>query len=617
MKRTALYAAGFALLAIAGPALAQTKVDVWSHAFNIEHDPKYPEGFANYDYVNVDAPKGGTVRLSSSGGFDSFNPILPKGDVATGLGLLFESLLTPPMDETGSYYGLLAEALKIAPDYGSVTFRLNPKAKWHDGAPITADDVVWSFEKTIELSPNMAQYYANVTKAEVSASGEVTFTFDQTGNKELPLIIGQFSVLPKHWWEGTDAKGKKRDIIKTTLEAPLGSGPYRLASFDPGRTITYERVPDAWSIDHPTHIGQNNFDTYKIEFFKDETVNFEAFKADQFDWWREYSARRWATSFDFPAVKDGRVVLEEFKEDRAGSGQMTGFVFNQRREKFQDTRLREALNYAFDFETLKQTVFFGQYERIDSYFFGLSFRSSGLPEGEELEILNTVKDSVPESVFTKPYTNPVSGDAGKLRANLREAMKLLTEAGYKLEGTKLVDATGQQLSLEILSFQNSLEPVFQNLVTNLGQIGIEASIRFVDTAQYINRLRSFDYDVIYASWAQSNSPGNEQRFFFGSSTADQEGGQNYAGLKDPAVDALIEKLIVADDRETQEAVTKALDRVLLHKYLVIPGYGSLTERYARWDRFSRPEKLPEFSSGFPTIWWWDADKAAKAGGANQ
>ena len=343
-------------------------------------------------------------------------------------------------------------------------------------------------------------------------------------------------------------------------------------------------------------------------------MQFEAFKGDQFDFWSENQARRWATAYDFPAVTDGRVVKEEFPQDYAGSGIMVGFIPNLRREKFQDPLVREALNYAFDFEELSNTLFFGQYDRIDSYFFGLPFRSTGLPEGEELEVLNSVKDLVPASVFTEPYTNPVSGDPTMLRANLRTALGLFQEAGYSLSGNKLVDANGTQLAFEILLNGPTIEPVAANLVTNLAQIGVAVTLRTVDSPQYINRARSFDFDVIYAGWAQSWSPGNEQRFFFGSSTANEEGAQNYAGIADPGVDALINKLIAADDRATQEAVTKALDRTLLAHHFIVPSYSLRYSRTARWDRFSRPESLPEFSSGFPTLWWWDADKAAKTGG---
>lgn len=615
MKFVPLLAA--ALLGLAAPALAQTPTDVWTNSFTLEGDAKYGQDYTHFDYVNVDAPKGGVVRMGALGGFDTFNPILPKGEVAGGIGLLYETLLTPSLDEQNTYYGLLAEALKIAPDYSAVTFRIDPDARWNDGEPVTAEDVVWTFKKLIEVNPDRQQYYVNIEKAEVTAPGEVTFTFNQTDNRELPLILGQLQVLPQHWWEGTDAEGNQRNIAESTLEPPLGSGPYELSSFDAGRTITYKRVEDYWGADQPTQVGQNNFDEYRIEYFLDLTVQFEAFKGDQFDFWSENQARRWATAYDFPAVTEGRIIKEEFEQDYAGSGIGLGFVMNLRRDKFQDIRVREALNYAFDFQELSNTLFFNQYERIDSYFFGLPFASSGLPEGEELEVLNSVKDLVPATVFTEPYTNPVSGDPAKLRENLRTALGLFNEAGYTLDGNRLVDANGEQLSFEILLNGPTIEPVAANLVTNLAQIGVAATIRTVDSPQFINRSRSFDFDVIYSGWAQSWSPGNEQRFFFGSSTANEEGSQNYAGITNPGIDALIDKLVVADDRDTQIAITKAIDRVLLHNHYIVPSYSLRNSRTARWDRFSRPEQLPEFSSGFPTIWWWDEAKAAKTGGASQ
>ena len=617
MKFAPLLAFGL-LLGLAVPALAQTQTGVWSHAFSTNGEPpKYAADFTHFDYVNVDAPKTGIVRLGDMGGFDTFNPILPKGEAAGGLGLVYETLMTPSQDEVNTYYGLLAKELMIAPDYGAVTFRIDPAAKWQDGEPVTAEDVVWSFDKSKELNPNMAQYYANITKAEVTAPGEVTFTFDVTGNRELPLILGQLQVFPQHWWEGTDAAGKQRNIGESTLEAPMGSGPYELENFEAGRTITYKRDPDYWGTNQPTRVGTNNFDKYRIEYFLDLTVQFEAFKGDQFDWWSENQARRWATAYDFPAVTEGRVIKELFPQDFADNGVMVGFIPNMRRDKFKDERIREALNYAFDFEELSNTLFFNQYERIDSYFFGLPFRSKGLPEGEELEILNSVKDLVPASVFTEPYTNPVSGDQTKLRENLRAALTLFQEAGYTLNGTQLVDANGQQFSFEILLNGPTIEPVAQNLVTNLAQIGIAVTIRSVDSPQYINRTRSYDYDVIYSGWGQSYSPGNEQRYYFGSSSVDEEGSQNYAGIADPGVDALIDKVINADDRATQEAATMALDRVLLHHHYIIPSYTLRNSRIARWDRFSHPDPLPEFGSAFPTIWWWDEAKAAKTGGGVQ
>jgi microcin C transport system substrate-binding protein len=597
--------------------LAEAQEPVWRIGTSLVGDLKYQQGFAHFDYVNPDAPKGGTVRLSDTGSFDTFNPILPKGEAASGLGLVYETLMTPSMDEVSTNYGLLAEALTYPPDFSSVTYRLRANAKWQDGQPVTPQDVVWSFQKTVALNPSQANYYHNVTKAEVVGDREVKFTFDQAGNRELPNIMGQLLVLPQHWWEGKDANGKQRDIGASTLELPMGSGPYKIKSFSAGTTVTYARDPNYWGAKEPVMIGSNNFDEISYDSFRDPDVAFEGFKADQFDWWEENTARHWAQAYDFPAVKDGRVIKELFPQEYASSGQMVAFVPNLRLDKFKDPRVRRALNYAFDFEQLSRTLFFGQYERIDSYFNGTELASSGLPTGKELEILQSVKDKIPPQVFTTPYTNPVSGDATKLRANLREALKLLNEAGYTLNGNQLVDAKGQQLSFEILLNGPTIAPVATNLQTNLRSIGINVTLRSVDSSQYVNRLRSRDFEVIYAGWGESLSPGNEQRDFWSSGAAKGEDSRNYGGISDPGVDALIDKVIYAPDRETLVAATKALDRVLLANYYVIPTYMLANARIARWDRFSHPATLPKYSIGFPEIWWWDQTKAAKTGGGAQ
>jgi microcin C transport system substrate-binding protein len=596
--------------AVAVPVLAQDDDRVWYHATSLMEAPIYPEGFTQFDYVNPDAPKGGTVRMSELGSFDTFNPALPQGETATGLGLIYESLMTSSMDENSVQYGLLAEALSYPEDFSSVTFRMNPDARWHDGEPVTAEDVLWSFEKLIELSPFYQSYYANVTDADITAEGEITFSFDEAGNKELPQIMGQLLVLPQHWWEGEGPNGEPRDIGASTLEPPLGSGPYEISSFVAGRTVTFSRVEDYWGAEHPTNVGHNNFDTIRYEYFRDTTVMFEAFKADQFDWWFENIARRWSTAYDFPAATDGRIVREEFEQPYRGSGVMVGFVPNLRKEKFADPRVREALSYAFDFEELNRTLFFGLYERVDSYFSGTELASDGLPEGLELQILEEVRDLIPARVFDQPFANPVGGSEDALRENLRTALGLFGEAGYTLDGNRLVDANGQQLSFEILLNGPTIEAVATHLQTNLQAIGVDVTIRTVDSPQYINRLRARDYDVVYASWAQSLSPGNEQRDFWGSSSANVDSSRNYAGISDPGIDALIDKIIFAEDRETLVAATKALDRVLLANHYVVPSYVSGVYRVAHWDRFGRPDELPYFAIGFPTIWWWDEDKAA-------
>ncbi|PZQ80795.1 MAG: hypothetical protein DI549_16270 [Ancylobacter novellus] len=585
----------------------------WHHGLSLLGQPKYPADFKRFDYVNPDAPKGGLLRLSADGTFDSLNDIITRGTPVAGLQLIYDTLMAPASDEVATEYGLLAEAVSYPADFSSVTYRLRPEAKWHDGQPVTPDDVVWSFEQLTKNNPRQAYYYSHVKSAAVTGEREVTFTFDQTGNRELPQILGQLRVMPKHWWTGTDANGKPRDISQTTLEIPLGSGPYKVKQVVPGRTISFERVPDYWGRDLPVNVGTNNFAEQRYEYFRDSTVELEAFKGDQYDFRIETSAKDWATAYNFPAVKDGKVILEEFPN--RSSGAMQAFIPNLRRDKFQDQRVRRALNLALDFDGMNRTLFFGQYKRTSSYFQNTELASSGLPQGKELEILESVKDKIPASVFTTPYTNPEGWSEGLRRGNLREAANLLRQAGYEVKGGKLVNAKGEPFTIEFLLANPAFERVVLFYKPSLERLGMTVTVRQVDTSQYINRLRARDYDMIIAGWGQSLSPGNEQRDFWGSDAADREGSSNYAGIKDPGIDALIEKVIYAKDREELVAATHALDRVLLAHDYVVPSWNYPNSRTARWNRFGHPEKLPEYSIGFPDIWWWDAAKAAQTGGA--
>jgi microcin C transport system substrate-binding protein len=508
-------------------------------------------------------------------------------------------------------YGLLAEAASHPDDFSSVTYRLRANARWYDGKPVTPDDVIFSFDAFKKNSPYHGAYYRHVVKAEKSGEREVTFTFDGPGNRELPQIVGQLSVLPKHWWEGTDKSGKKRDVTQTTLEPPLGSGPYRLKDFVAGHSIVYEKVAEYWGKDVNVTIGTRNFQQLRYEYFRDSTVALEAFKGDQVDWRTENSAKNWATSYDFPAVRDKRVVLEEFPISNVGS--MQAFAFNIRRDKFKDTRVRRAFNFAFDFEEMNRTIFFGQYKRISSYFEGTELASSGIPQGKELAILQSVKDKVPADLFSKPYTNPVGGSQQADRNNLREALALFREAGYEIKDTKLVNAkTGEPFSVEFLAEDPTTERFVLFYRPSLQRLGMTVNVRVVDAAQYENRLRQRDFDIIVGSWGESLSPGNEQRDFWSSQAADQPGSRNLIGIKNPAVDALIDRVIFAKDRDDLVAATKALDRVLLWNFYVVPQWTYPYVRTVRWDRFGRPKDMPKYGrSAFPTIWWWDADKAAK------
>ncbi|MGH6923060.1 MAG: extracellular solute-binding protein [Propylenella sp.] len=601
-----------ALLLAAGLGASQAAGQEWRHASSLIGEPKYPADFPRFDYVNPDAPKGGAVRLSGSRPtFDTLNVILPKGVVADGLALIYENLMTSSLDELdiSAAYGLIADAVRYPADYSSVAYRINPAAKWHDGEPITAEEVVWSFEKLVELSPSQRFYYQHVEKAEVTGEREVTFTFDQTGNRELPHIVGQLLVLPKHWWEGKDSAGRQRDIGASTLEPPLGSGPYKIAKVTPGRTIVYERAPEYWAADLNVNVGQNNFDTIAYEYYRDLTVEFEAFKSDGFDFWAENEAKRWQTGYDFPAARAGR-VKKELVELEQVSGSMVGFVPNLRRPLFQDVRVRRAFNYAFDFEYLNRVLFFGQYERIDSFFYGIPLRWGGLPQGKELEILESVRDKVPTEVFTEEYKNPVGGDPKLARDNLRKAVELMQAAGYNLEGSKMVGPDGKPVVVELLLNGPTIERVAIPYREALAQIGIDLQIRPVDSSQFVERLRSRDFDMVYAGWGQSMSPGNEQLDFWGSEAADRDSSRNYAGIKDPAVDALIQRIIFSKDRDELVAAVKALDRVMMWNQYVIPSYTILPDRIAYWNRFGHPDPYPKFAIGFPTIWWWDEEKAA-------
>jgi microcin C transport system substrate-binding protein len=601
------------LAGLSSSAHAQEKV--WRHGLSLFGDLKYPAGFKHFDYVNPSAPKGGAVRLGGFGTFDNFNLVVSgvKGTIAAGINEIYDTLMVPASDEVSTEYGLLAESVSHPDDFSSVTYRLRAGAKWHDGKPVTPDDVIFSLQAFQKNHPMLSAYYRHVVKAEPSGERDITFTFDGPGNRELPQIVGQLNVLPKHWWEGTDASGKKRDVASTTLEPPLGNGAYRIKEFVAGRTIAYERVKDYWGKDLNVNIGRDNFDELRYEYFRDSTVALEAFKGDALDWRTENSAKNWATAYDFPAVKDKRVVLEEFP-NRA-SGRMQGFVLNTRREKFTDPRVRLALNYAFDFEEMNKQLFFGQYQRINSYFEGTELASTGLPEGKELEILETVRDKVPAEVFTKPYKNPVGGSPENVRNNLREAIRLLKDAGYEIRNQKLVNAkTGEQLSIEFLTYDPNSERFVLFYKPSLERLGIAVSVRTVDETQYVNRERNWDYDAITSVWTQSLSPGNEQRDYWSTASADRIGSRNYAGIKNLAIDALIERIIFAKNRAELVAATKALDRVLLWNHYVVPQFTYNKTRAARWDRFSRPEKLPEYgSSAFPTVWWWDGERAAKTG----
>jgi microcin C transport system substrate-binding protein len=587
----------------------------WRHGLSLFGDLKYPAGFSQFDYVNANAPKGGAARQIAFGTFDNFNIVVAgiKGSLANGINLIYESLLTSSFDEVASGYGLIAEAVSYPEDFSSASYRLRADAKWHDGTPLTPDDVIFSFDAWKKYSPQLAGYYRHVVKVEKTGEREIIFTFDGPGNRELPQIVGELIILPKAWWEGTDPNGKKRSIGETTLEPPLGSGPYRIKDFSAGREVVYQRVPDYWGRAVNVNIGRDNFDELRFEYFRDTTVALEAFKGDTVDWQIENSAKNWATAYDFPAVAEKRVVLERFPINSIGM--MQAFVFNIRRAKFADPRVRRAFNYAFDFDEMNKQIFFGQYTRTASYFQGTDLAATGLPAGRELELLQTVRDKVPAELFTTPYSNPSGGNPDAVRNNLREALRLFKAAGYEVRNQQLVNSdSGEPYEVEFLADDPAAERFILFYKPSLERLGMTVAVRTVDDVQYQNRLRSFDFDVTTNVWAESLSPGNEQRDYWGSQAADRPGSSNIVGIKNPAVDAMIDAVIFAKSRDDLVAATKALDRVLLWNYYVVPQWTYNFVRSARWDRFSRPDPLPKYGmSAFPALWWWDADKAAKAG----
>jgi len=587
----------------------------WRHGVSLFDDLKYPAGFGHFEYVNPDSPKGGTAHQIALGTFDNFNSVVAgvKGSLAAGVNLIYETLLVSSLDEVSSGYGLLAEAVSFPPDFSSATFRLREQAKWHDGTPVTPDDVIFAFEAFKKFSPQLSAYYRNVTKAEMTGDREVTFTANTPGNRELPLIIGELTVLPKNWWEGAGNDGKRRDIGETTLEPLLGNGPYRIKDFSAGRHIVYERVKDHWSSGLNVNVGLNNFDELRYEYFRDTTISLEAFRANTVDWRTENSAKNWATAYDFPAVSDKRVLLEEFGIRNVGI--MQAFAFNIRREKFQDPRVRLAFNYAFNFEEMNKEIFFNQYNRIASYFAGTELAATGLPAGRELELLEAVRDKIPAEVFTKPFTNPVNGNPEAVRNNLREALRLLRQAGYEVRDTQLVNAkTSEPYAIEFLAEDPSFQRVFLFYKPSLDRLGIATTVRTVDAAQYENRLRSWDFDIITAAWPAALTPGNELRTYWGSQAAEEPGSNNLIGIKNAAVDAIIDQIVLAKNRADLEAATRALDRILLWNHYVVPQWYYNKVRTARWDRFGHPDLMPKYGrAAFPTVWWWDAQKAAKAG----
>lgn len=696
---------GLSSLTFAAPQHAVTLYD---------EAPKYPANFQHFAYANPDAPKGGTFRQAGFGGFDSLNPFINKGVPADDVGLIYDTLTVQSMDEPFTAYGLIAEKIEKAPDNAWVRFHLRKIARFHDGTPITADDVKFSFDTLMKKgTPMYRGYYADVERVEVESPHSVRFVFKHAGNRELPLILGQLPVLPAHWWNALDDSqaeqqpllgderisaaikaedeghavivrlqdeprlegGKrldldtlrrnlqvaiekasqdksplaaitaldeedahslrlklrssaddsllealrqlrvlpfKREFSKGNLDAPLGSGPYQVGEVQAGRSIRYERVPDWWARDLAVSRGFYNFDSIQIDYYRDNTVALEALKAGQFDYWLEISAKNWATAYSTPAVANGQLIKEEIQNHNPTG--MQGFIFNIRKPVFQDRRVREALGLLFDFEWANKRLFNGAYTRTRSYFDNSELASSGLPNEAEQSILEPLRGKIPAEVFSEEFRVPVTDGSGIIREQQRRAYQLLQQAGWRVDGDRMLDANGQPVSFEFLLAQTEFERILLPFKRNLADLGINMVIRRVDVSQYINRLRSRDYDMIVGGFGQSNSPGNEQREYWHSSSADNPGSRNYIGLKDPAIDQLVEGLINADSRQSLIDHTRALDRTLLWGYYVIPNWHIKTWRVAYWNRFEHPKVTPLYDIGVHT-WWVRKDLPAEPASA--
>jgi microcin C transport system substrate-binding protein len=584
-------------------SLAVAAAAVGNYGLSLFGSLKYGPDFTHFDYADPQAPKGGSLRLSAIGTFDTLNPFVIKGVPAEGLGRIFDTLTVASEDEPGSEYGLVADSITLAPDRLSVLYTLRPTARFHDGTPITPDDVVWTFETLrTQGQPFYGAYYRDVSKVEKEGDRGVRFFFRSAANRELSQILGEMPVLSKAYWAG-------RDFTKTTLDPPLGSGPYEIAKVDPGRSITYRRVANYWGRDLPVNKGRYNFDTIRYDYYRDATVALEAFKAGQYDLRLENSSKEWATGYDCPALRAG-LIKKVLLPNQLPSG-MQGFGFNLRRPIFQDPRVREALAYAFDFEWSNKNLFYGAYRRTRSYFDNSELAATGLPTGEELKILDQFRGELPAAVFTKEYNPPHYDGSGDIRAGLLRALQLLEEAGWTFKGGRLVNAkTGQPFEFEILLDNPQFERIVLPMVDNLKRLGITARVRTIDTAQYQRRMDTFDFDMTVVLFPESLSPGNEQREFWGSKAADETGSQNLLGIKSKVVDQLIDGLIKAPDRASLVAHTRALDRVLQYGYYVIPNFHLAAYMVAYWDKFGRPKISPRYGLDLNT--WWVDPAAAKA-----
>ena len=589
------------IISITFPSFLKAEINI-AHAIAMHGEPKYSKDFEHVDYVNPDALKGGSITLDAFGSYDSFNDFISKGESAVGLGYTYETLTSRSYDEAFTEYGLLAETIEWPDDRSWVSFNLRKEAKWNDGKSVTPEDVIWTFNTLMEKGhPFYKYYYSDVVEVIKEGDLKVRFNFKNNKNLELPLIVGQLPVLPKHYWEN-------RNFEETTLEIPLGSGPYKIVSFDAGRSITYELNKNYWGKDIPINKGANNFERITFQYFKDRDIIRLALKSGDIDLFNENQSKAWATAYEIPAVKKGLLKKELIQHENPQG--MQAFAFNIRKDIFQNKKVREALSYAFDFEWTNESLFYGAYKRTNSFFENSELASSELPIGKELKLLSEYKNDLPTEVFNMEFNPPITDGSGFIRKELSKATSLLREAGWELNGSKLINTnSGEKFKFEILLVSPAFERIVLPFKDNLEKLGISVNVRIIDSAQYQQRIETFDFDMVVSSIRQSLSPGNEQRNFWGSDAADTNGSRNIMGIKNPVIDSLIEKVISAKDREDLIITTKALDRVLLWNHYVIPQWHISSYRTLYWDIFDKPKIRPKYSLGTNT-WWIDPLKAS-------
>ena len=603
--KTRLVSIFVSALVVSG-SVAAAFADGPRHGLSAFGELKYAPDFKHFDWVNPDARKGGrlaTIGTVARDSFDSFNNFILKGDPAQGLEFVFDSLMTRAFDEPDAVYGLVAHSAEVAADRSSVTFRLRPEAKFADGSALTAEDVVFTFEVLKEKGhPLYRAQLRDMTKAEALDAHTVRYTFTGTQTRDLPLVAATLPILSKAYYA-------TREFDQTTLDPPLGSGPYRLGDFKQGAFVSYKRRDDYWAKDLPVNRGRFNFDELRFEYYRDRTAALESFKAGAFDLREEFTARDWATGYDIPAVKEHRLLLLTLPDESPSGAQ--GFFLNTRRSKLSDPRVRLALDYAFDFEWTNKNIFYDLYTRTESFFENSEMKASGMPSPAELALLEPFRGQLPAEVFGEPYKSPVTDGSGQDRRLLRESGRLLGDAGWQIKDGKRVNAKGEVLELEFLITDPTTERILAAYVKNFQAIGVQTSIRRIDPAQYERRIKSFDFDVVATRYALRLTPGVELRAFWGTEAARTDGSYNLAGISHPAIDALIEKITEASNREQLDTATRALDRVLRAGHYWVPHWYRPFHYIAYWDKFGRPAVKPRYERGITHTWWYDAQRAAK------